>query len=466
MGALFVVVAEADCAARDQLQKAAVSLLGDWPEVEVLVPENLGPLVFGESLPRDAAAVLFDYLGANCIPRVIRSRRRDQRIYLIWDREIPEWTVAGSYLTTAVTGVWWIAPPAAPWGSPVRGLLQTQGLGIPVAREGDAADRIVGESDAIQRVRDLVRVFANLRFPVLIIGETGTSKQLVARALHAESDRVGQFATLNGALLDRELASSTLFGYRKGESSETRCDHAGRIAEAENGTFFLDELNCLPAEAQWKLLRSLRDAHEEVIRLLPPGPTAGAQDSVRTRFVSGVRRADPDSLRPDLYFRVADLTIELPPLRRRGDDVLLLAESCLRKLNDKPPLGEGPSRVGKAAIQALSQYQWPGNVCELQQVIRQAWVLARADGRQSIGREDLRFRLGETLEPTVAPVRGDLRSHIAKVVETSVRAALAQYPGNKTKAARALGFRTGQAMERHLETHLKQLERAPGELDG
>jgi transcriptional regulator with GAF, ATPase, and Fis domain len=245
---------------------------------------------------------------------------------------------------------------------------------------------------------------------VLVRGESGTGKERVARAIHANSTRAsGPFVAINCGALPESLLEAELFGYRRGAFSGATRDHPGLFVSARGGTLFLDELGEMPPQMQVKLLRVLQ---EREVRPL------GANDAVATdvRLVCATNRVLAEDVRAgrfreDLYYRVAVVEIELPPLRDRLEDILPLAEAILTRLARE--LGRPEATLDRSAERALLAHAWSGNVRELENVLTKAFLLAESrvlgagdlelEGRGQAGRGPsvaLRARIVATLEET------------------------------------------------------------------
>lgn len=220
---------------------------------------------------------------------------------------------------------------------------------------------IIGPSAAMRRVRELIERYAPTGMAVLLVGATGTGKELVARHIHVRSGRRGRFVGVNCAALPRDMAEGLLFGYERGAFSGAVRQHRGHFECAHGGTLFLDELLSLPLDEQAKLLRALDSG--EIQRL-----GADAERYVDARVIGAVQEDAREHvamgpLRPDLYQRLAALVIELPPLAERPEDVVPLAEHFA---------AEQGQQLEPGAPRALTDYAWPGNVRELRQVIARA----------------------------------------------------------------------------------------------
>lgn len=244
-------------------------------------------------------------------------------------------------------------------------------LGSQALTEGPPLPHLIGHSQAMRRLAAAVRRAAPLRLPVLIRGETGTGKDLVARAIHDESARRrGPFIVLNAATITRELAESELFGHLRGAFTGALKDRRGAFREAHRGTLFLDEVAALPLDVQAKLLRVVE---EGVVR--PLGAEVG--QSIDVRLIAATcepieEMAADRRFRVDLYERLAVCVINVPPLRDRPDDIPRLA----RHLMDVSDMAD--RTISASALAVLRGQRWSGNVRELRNVIVQAAV--RADG--------------------------------------------------------------------------------------
>ncbi len=232
---------------------------------------------------------------------------------------------------------------------------------------------MVGASPAMMRIFDSTRRFAASSAPVLITGESGTGKELVARAMHERSAwKNGPFVAINCGAIPTTLISSELFGYEKGAFTGATSRKIGRIEAAENGTVFLDEIGDLPLETQVHLLRFLQEKTIERVgscKSITINTRVIAATNINLRQAVAERR-----FREDLYYRLNVLTLALPPLRERGDDVQLLAKFFLQRFADE--LGRPDLALSPAAEAYIVSYPWPGNVRELIACIRRAAVMA------------------------------------------------------------------------------------------
>ncbi|CAE6693621.1 sigma-54-dependent transcriptional regulator [Xanthomonas arboricola] len=300
------------------------------------------------------------------------------------------------------------------------------------ASEPSDDDGLVGHSPAMRTVHKRIGLAAASDLPVLITGETGTGKELVARALHRASARANAaFVAVNCAAIPLELMESELFGHRKGAFSGATSDRIGLIREADGGTLFLDEIGDMPLPMQAKLLRFLQEGE------VTPLGGRGAQ-KVDVRVLAATHRdlaawVAAGQFRSDLRYRLNVVPIELPPLRERGQDIVLLAQYFLRS-------GEGAARALSADAQArLLAYPWPGNVRELRNVMQRSQLLVRG---HSIVAADLDDALEYDAEQptTAAPLEGTLPEAVARLERQMIQDALAHSGGNRAEAARRLGI--------------------------
>lgn len=268
----------------------------------------------------------------------------------------------------------------------------------------EALAPIVGQSAGILRAVSLVERFAPTGAPILLVGDTGTGKELFARHIHALSGRTGELVDINCGTLPKELVESTLFGHRRGSFSGALETTVGLVAAADGGTLFLDELCSLSPQAQVKLLRVLetgavRRIGDTSSRRVDFRLIAASQESLESRVGDG-------QFRLDLLHRIAGVVIELPPLGQRGTDVLLLADQCA--------LTAGMT-LSPDARQALLRHSWPGNVRELRA------ALARADwlcDRKNVSGACMTEAIALGAVGGAAAPRLDERSALLQVCET------------------------------------------------
>jgi DNA-binding NtrC family response regulator len=245
------------------------------------------------------------------------------------------------------------------------------------------APNIIGSSRAMEKVFRQIEKSAPTDCNILIHGETGTGKELIAQAVHQNSQRKNQaIISVNCAAIPETLIESELFGYEKGAFTGANADREGLIEAADQGTLFLDEIGELPLEAQARLLRFLQEG--EIRRI---GSVKSTQ--VDVRVIAATHRdlkklAQHGEFRQDLFYRLDVMHIMLPPLRERGKDILSIAEAFLEKTANK--MAKSTMHFTPTAVQALTTYQWPGNIRELENVIERAVILSDSD---SINDDDL-----------------------------------------------------------------------------
>jgi len=326
---------------------------------------------------------------------------------------------------------------------------------------------IVGESPALRDVLTRVEQVAQTSSTVLLRGETGTGKEMVARAIHINSAREARpFVRVNCAALAPGVLESELFGHEKGSFTGAVARRLGRFELADGGTLFLDEVGDLPADVQVKLLRVLQEREFERV---------GGTETVKVdvRVVSATHRdlerqiAD-GSFREDLYYRLNVFPITLPPLRERPSDIPLLAEHFVQKY--APGAGKRVRGLDAAAIASLTSYPWPGNVRELENVIERALILARGS---EIAAVDLEFTrratppipVGTAAVPAATAgagaLAGDgvrpLTERLQEQERAAIVAAIDAAQGNIAHAARALGINRSTLyyrMRKHALEHL------------
>ncbi len=293
---------------------------------------------------------------------------------------------------------------------------------------------IVGTSRRIEEVFELMRRAAPARSTILVVGESGTGKELVARAIHRLSPRGdGPFVPVHTTAIPADLLESTLFGHVKGAFTGAVSGRKGLFEAAHNGTLFLDEVGTISPETQTKLLRVIQ---EREIRRVGSVEAKG----VDTRLVAATntdlwQEVQDGNFREDLYYRLNVITIEMPPLRDRREDIPLLATHFLRQYSEENQREvEGFS---SAVMDALSDYHWPGNVRELENAIERAVVLCRGD---SIEVDELpqavRGDPSSTRATTAFPAQGlDFRGSVAEFQEHLIREALKRSGGVQRRAA-------------------------------
>jgi len=319
-----------------------------------------------------------------------------------------------------------------------------------VARLRGESLSLVGSSAAMERVRAFVAKVAPFRdLNVLLVGESGVGKEVVARMLHAASGVRGDFVALNCAAVPEALLESELFGYRRGAYTGAGQDKEGLAETAAQGTLFLDEIGDMPLVLQGKMLRFL-----ETRTLRPLGSTKEIRLSLQVMAATCVdleRRVADGTFRRDLYFRIAMLPLVIPPLRDREGDVRELLESFLKEFALK--LNRPCLQVTPEVEEALRHYAWPGNVRELRNLVERLYILR--------DREDGLVRLGDLPEEMLEPLpqeslegirEGGLVQRLDDYERRLLREALEEAGGNRTRAASALGI-SRFALLRRLQRH-------------
>ena len=241
------------------------------------------------------------------------------------------------------------------------------------APDPDAEGAIVGSCPAMREVYKAIGRVAGQDVPVLITGESGTGKELVARAIYQHGRRAkAPFLALNCAAIPESLLESELFGHEKGAFTGADRRRIGKFEQCNGGTIFLDEIGDMPLALQAKILRLLQEQAFERV---------GGNETIRTdvRLIAATHRdlkawSDEGKFRPDLYYRLGVFTIHLPPLRERGDDLPMLVQHFLRRFSRE--LGREIREVDPEALERLRSYSWPGNIRELQSVLKQALLQA------------------------------------------------------------------------------------------
>jgi DNA-binding NtrC family response regulator len=316
---------------------------------------------------------------------------------------------------------------------------------------------LIGSSRAMLGVYDLVRRVAPADTTVLLSGESGTGKELVARALHDQSDRRdGRFVAINCAAVPADLLESELFGHVKGAFTDAKASRQGLFEQASGGTLLLDEVGEMPLEMQPKLLRVLQER-----QVRPVGGNTSVP--VTARIIAATNRdleseVEQKRFREDLFYRLNVVQIEIPPLRARGNDVLLLAEHFVRKFSErsgKPVHGLAPEAQSK-----LIAYDWPGNVRQLENTIERAVALTRGE---QIMLEDLPERITRFDGSTGVLTDVDLEHvrTLEQVERRHIEQAVKHAHGNKTRAAKALGI-DRRTLYRKLERYAGGRSTPPG----
>lgn len=295
---------------------------------------------------------------------------------------------------------------------------------------------IIGSTPRMKVLFDSMELAAPAASTVLIFGETGTGKELVARAIHYNSPRKeGRFVTVNCGAIPETLMEAELFGYRRGAFTGADTDRKGKFEAADGGTLFLDEVGEIPLALQPKILRVLQSG--EVDRL-------GSDRAVRVdvRIVAATHRdleelASRGEFREDLYYRLAVIPLIVPPLRDRRDDIPLLADHFLRRMQDQT--GRAGLRIPPEAFSLFDRYPWPGNVRELENTIERLVVLSRDDQLDVQSLPEKMRGIGEAGSATgiKLPPQG---VRLDELERDLICQALERSGGNRTKAARELGL--------------------------
>ena len=297
-------------------------------------------------------------------------------------------------------------------------------------------ESLIGESVPMQSIFDLIARVADSEASVLILGESGTGKELVAHALHHQSSRhEAPFVAVNCAALPEALLESELFGHTRGAFTDAKADRKGLFLKADGGSLFLDELGALPLTLQPKLLRVME---ERTVRAVGSDEEVPFNVRIIAATNSDLESAvEEGQFREDLYFRVNVIQLEIPPLRSRGADILLLAQYFLEQFGARP--GSSALEISNAVAEKLLGYNWPGNVRELRNAIEHASVLAR---QEQIIVDDLpknirAYRSSQIITASNNPA--ELAS-MEEVERRYILHVLKAVAGNRTLAARVLGL--------------------------
>ena len=298
------------------------------------------------------------------------------------------------------------------------------------------------EMDDILR---LLRRVVGTETTVLIQGETGTGKEMIARFIHAESARRDQiFIPVNCGAVPRDLVESEFFGHARGAFTGATAEKKGYFEMAHGGTIFLDEIGEAPQELQVKLLRVIQESEIMPVGYHQPKKVdvriiASTNRDLRAEVASG-------NFRQDLFFRINVFSVTIPPLRERREDIPPLAEFFLRHFSRKLNREEG--RLSDTALRKLCDYSWPGNVRELQNEIERLVLLT--ENAEKIGPELLSDNIRNSGPQSVAPhsAAGDLKTAIKELEDTMIKDAMTRYDGNKSHVARILGISRQSLLEK------------------
>jgi two-component system, NtrC family, response regulator AtoC len=309
--------------------------------------------------------------------------------------------------------------------------MTVDGEGRPDVDDGGGG-LLVGRSTAMRRLYRLVRKCAPSDVTVLLVGESGTGKELVAQTIHQFSERAGgEFVALNCSAVTPELMESEMFGHKKGSFTGAARDHKGYFERASDGTLFLDEITEMSPGLQAKLLRAL-----EVGRISPVGSECDVE--VNPRIVAATNQDPAEAistgqLREDLYYRLAQFPISVPPLRDRTDDIRLLAEHFLEDQNRASGLHK---RFAPRVLESMQTHDWPGNVRELKNAVLHGFLL----GGDEITTDDLPGSIPSRVTPSGDFIRVAIGSPLSEVERRLVLATLEHFNGDKKHAARVLGI--------------------------
>ena len=299
---------------------------------------------------------------------------------------------------------------------------------LKVRRPGDTNEsKLLGDSDRMRDLREMIEKVAQSQAPVHIAGESGTGKELVARLIHDSGPRAeGPFVPVNCGAIPSELVESEFFGHRKGAFTGAVNDKAGLIQCARDGTLFLDEIADLPLAMQVKLLRVIQEK-----KVRPVG--ASQEESIDVRILSATHRnlskmVAAGEFREDLYYRINVIELQVPALRDRGDDVLMLAEHILARLG-------APDALDDSARDVLLRYDFPGNVRELENMLERAVTLCSGG---NISASDLHLR--EDVAEQRPSISGRLGDQVEDIQRQAIVEALEKTRYNKTAAAKLLGL--------------------------
>jgi len=329
---------------------------------------------------------------------------------------------------------------AVRFGSPQLRVLPLRATGLAEVRPGPHSlvfpeGYIPGHSPAMHRLHEQMRALLAGDAPVLLLGETGVGKELVAQVLHASSPRgAGPFVAVNCAAIPSELMEAEMFGIAKGVATGV-AERPGKFQLAKGGTLFLDEIGEMPLGLQAKLLRALQGKEIQ--------PVGGAPVRVDTRVIAATnsdleRKMEQGQFRQDFYYRVAGFVLRVPALRERREDMPSLVQAFLGKFSCE--LGRSMPRIAPEALRALAAYSWPGNVRELEHEVRRLVYLC-PDG-QAIDPAMLSERVLDPAEPESGepPSVLTLEANVDHLERRLIRTALARTGGRRAAAARLLGI--------------------------
>ncbi|MBA2354486.1 MAG: sigma-54-dependent Fis family transcriptional regulator [Acidobacteria bacterium] len=324
-------------------------------------------------------------------------------------------------------------------------------------RERYRLDQLVGRSAAMQEVFAVLEIVAPTTSTILILGETGTGKELVARAIHQLSPRAPErFVALNCSAIPEALLEAELFGHVRGAFTGAIANRPGRFEMAHHGTLFLDEIGTMPMPLQAKLLRALQQ--REIERLGEGRPVKVDVRVVAATNADLSQMVRDGSFREDLFYRLNVIPVQLPPLRERRDDVPLLVRDFLQRLGAQSVPPRSDVTFSQEAMRRLMAYEWPGNIRELENTVERA--LALSPGRPQIDvsvlpREVRSDKAGDRGATLALPEDGiDLEREMATVERVFIVQALSRTEDNRSRAADLLGVKRTTLVEK-----IKRLER-------
>ncbi|MBS1509473.1 MAG: sigma-54-dependent Fis family transcriptional regulator [Bacteroidetes bacterium] len=310
-------------------------------------------------------------------------------------------------------------------------------------KNSSAATGILGHSEVMQDIFKKIEKVAPTDANILILGENGTGKDLVAKAIHEKSLRAGQpFVKVDVGALTESLFESELFGYKKGAFTDAREDRMGRFEAAHTGTLFLDEIGNITLHQQARLLTVLQN--RQITRLGSHQPASIDIRLICATNVPMMELANENRFRKDLMYRINTVEITIPPLRKRGDDIALLAKHFVKLYAAK--YFKPDMELNAAALHKLQQYHFPGNVRELQYVMERAVIMSEQD---EITDDDLIF---SSLENQLQAVDDDTDFRLSTVERNAIQKVIEKHNGNITKAAKELGL-TRTALYRRLSKY-------------
>lgn len=392
--------------------------------IKILEREEIDTIITDLKMPEKDGMDLFDYVRKNCpdIPVIFLTA------YGTVDSAVKAITEGAFY--------YFIKPPDY---NKLKGILARAVEQRRLKKEiselrqrlyNNKQHRIIGTTPQIRKIFEIIEAVKDADSSILIQGETGTGKELIARALHYSSRRAAMpFITVNCAAIPKELMESELFGYEKGAFTGAINRKKGKIEEVEGGTLFLDEIGELELSLQAKLLRVIQEREIERIG-------NNKKIKVEFRLISSTNRdlkreVKEGRFREDLYYRINVVDIKVPPLRERRDDIPLLTIEFLKEFNKR----EGKKvNVSDKVIKAFQRYDWPGNVRQLRNVIERAIVMAKGD---SIELKDLpeEFHILNSEETDSNGIKT-----IKELEKRAIIEALRKCRGNKSKASKVLGI--------------------------